>query len=179
MSRIRTLTAMLTLILLTGGALSPAAQEAAVSTEDAARALVPLLAGVRERIETSRWSVRPGSLPPSPFTGRQSQIVGLTVGKSPGEVDPKVRKAMEQLQAWKIGGTPGPEAVLFGHWLTALRLRGSTLRTPPSDCDTACVVDLFTEPGGAFGPSPAERAAVRDQLLLEALVVAIDEAEPR
>lgn len=179
MSRTRTLTAVLTLGLLAGAAVVPAAQDAPMSTEDAARALVPLLAGVRERIDTARWSVRPGTLPPSPFTGRQSQIIGLTVGKSPVQVDPKVRKAMEQLQAWTIDAPPGREAVLFGHWLTALRLRGSNLRTPPSACDTACVVDLFTEPGEAFGSSPDERVATRDQLLLETLIVAVDEAEPR
>ena len=179
MSRTRTLTAVLTVGLLIGGVVLPAAQESPMSTEEAARALVPLLAGVRERIDTSRWRVRPGSLPPSPFTGRQSQIIGLTVGKSPVQVDPEVRQAMEQLQAWKVDGPPGREAVLFGHWLTALQLRGSNLRTPPSACDTACVVDLFTEPGEAFGSTPDERAATRDQLLLETLVVAVDEAQPR
>ncbi len=174
----RTLTTTLALGLLVTLAASPAAQEAAMSTEAAARALVPLLSGVRERIETTRWTLSQGSLPPSPFTGRQSQIVALTLGRRPVELDPKTRAAMEQLQGWDVG-TPGPAAVLFDHWLTALKLRGAGLKTPPSACDSTCAVELFTNPGEAFGSSPREREALRDQLLYEALLVAIEEAQPR
>lgn len=174
----RTLTTTLAVGILVTLAASPAAQDKPMSTEDAARALVPLLAGVRQRIETSRWTVTPGSLPPSPFTGRQSQIVALTLGKSPVELDPKVRTAMDQLQAWKIGN-PGAEAVLFDHWLAALRLRGAGLETPPSECDSTCVVELFTSPGEAFGTSTRRREELRDQLLFEALVVAVEDAQPR
>ena len=78
---------------------------------------------------------------------------------------------------WEIDDTPRPEAVLFNHWLTALRLRGGGLKTPPSTCDTACVVELFTDPDEAFGKSAREREELRDQLLLEALIVAVEEAE--
>ncbi len=154
------------------------AQDTPMTTEAAAKALVPLLGGVRERVDASRWSLGPGSLPPSPFTGRQSQIVALTLGRSPVAVDPKVRKAMDQLQAWNIGGPPGPEAVLFGHWLNALQLRGAGLKTPPAPCDTTCVVELFTSPGEKFGSGQRQREEMRDRLLLEALVVAVEEMEP-
>lgn len=176
----RTLTVTLALSALVALAAShPAAQDAPMSTEAAARALVPLLPAVRQRAETSRWNVGPGTLPPSPFTGRQSQIVALTLSRPPGTLDPKVAKAMDRLQAWTIDGTPGPEAVLFDHWLTALKLRGAGLKTPPAPCDTACVVELFTTPDERFGRSTGEREATRDQLLLEALIVAVEEAEPR
>jgi aspartate oxidase len=50
----------------------------AVQRQEAARALVPLLEGVKQRAEPA-VTIKPGTLPNSPFTGRQTTLFAFTV----------------------------------------------------------------------------------------------------
>lgn len=142
----------------------------------AARALVPLLEGVRGRLRP-RTVVEPGTPPPSPFTGTQTTLLSFKVGKRETPIDPKVSKAMEELLAWKIGATDETRpAVLFDHWLTQLSVKSALIGL--LDCDAACVVERFTSPDATFGQTQTERDEMRDQLMLDALSAAVDEIEP-
>lgn len=157
------------------------AQSAAPGVEAAARALVPLLNGVRERLQP-RVGVQPGTLPPSPFTGQQSTAVAMRIGKGDVRVDENVRQAVDRLLAWDRKVEPETDdATLFVHWLDHVRVRATTMRPPGTtslDCDTACAVERFTKPGEAFGRSKGDREEMRDQLLLEALASAVRELQP-
>lgn len=161
-----------------GGTLSA---QAGVDTESAARALVPLLKSVRQRLQP-RVGITPGALPPSPFTGTQTAIVAVRIGEKEVNIEPKVRAALDRLLAWNMEMSPeSPDAALFSHWLSHVRLKAVSVPPPGStsmDCDTACAVARFTEPGEAFGSSRKAREEMRDQLLLDALIAAVDELEP-
>lgn len=150
---------------------------AAPDTITAAKALVPLLDSVRQRLQPRVGITGPGDPPPSPFTGRQSTVVSVGVGKRDADVDPRVVKAIAQLQEWKIGREDQTaEAVLFDHWLGQLTVRAAMVGL--LDCDASCVVSRFPKPDEAFGRSRHEREEMRDQLLLDALSAAVDELEP-
>lgn len=158
------------------------AAQAAPGIEQAADELVPLLKSVRGRLQP-RFGVQPGALPPSPFTGQQSTAAAVRIGKVEIQVDARVRAAIDRLLAWNRKVEPETaDATLFVHWLDQVRSRASWVRPPGStslECDTACTVERFTKPGEAFGRSKNDREEMRDQLLLEALVDAVEELEPR
>jgi hypothetical protein len=148
----------------------------AVAREAAARALVPLLESVRERLRP-RLGIGFGTLPPSPFTGTPTTLIAVRIGTETVKVDPKVVSALEQLRAWNPAAAPdGPAAILFDHWLDQLKLKASVVRDPRSaalQCDTACLIERFTRLDEAFGSSQRERQELRDRLLLDALVAAV------
>lgn len=152
--------------------------QAAPDTEAAAKALVPLLKSVRQRLQP-HIGIEPGSLPPSPFTGRQSTMIAVRIGEKEVNVDPRVREALDRLLAWDLKpSSDASTATLFGHWLDRLQSRAGAMGppgSPPAACDTACTVERFTKPGEAFGQSRKAREETRDQLLLEALAEAVDE----
>ncbi len=168
------------LMLALAGGVPAGGQEAPPpDTESAARALVPLLKSVKRRLD-SQWQLQQGSLPNSPFTGRQSTIVALSLGKGPVKVDPEVTRGLNQLLAWKIGETApdAPEAVLFAHWLAQLGVRSAMVGDPAAAaeaCDSACVVERFTTPDARSARTEREREELRDQILLEALAAAVEE----
>lgn len=148
----------------------------APDTPTAARALVPLLKGIQQRLRP-RLGVGRGEPQPSPFTGTMTTIVSFGISKKEVPVDPKVVKAIDRLQAWKIDAQDQTaEAILFDHWLTQLTVKAAHVGL--LNCDAACVVQKFTEPDEAFGRSKKEREEMRDQLLLEALADAVEELEP-
>jgi hypothetical protein len=154
-----------------------AEKAAAPDTVTAAKALVPLLDSVRQRLQPRVGVTGPGDPPPSPFTGRQSTVVSVGVGKRDAQVDPKVVKALHQLQEWKIGrDDQTAEAVLFDHWLGQLTVKAAMIGLV--DCDASCVVSRFPKPDEAFGRSRNAREEMRDQLLLDALSAAVDELDP-
>jgi len=152
-----------------------------VSREAAARALVPLLESVRERLRP-HLGVGFGTLPPSPFTGMPTTLIAVRIGTESVEIDPSVVLALEQLRGWKPDAAPdGAEAVLFDHWLDQLKLKATVLRDPRStapECDTACVIRRFTQLEAAPGSSRREREELRDRLLLEALSAAVADLKP-
>jgi hypothetical protein len=163
------------------GRTTPVSAFQAPDTEAAARALVPLLKSVRERLQP-RLGIQPGTLPPSPFTGRQSTVVAVRIGEKEVSVEPKVREALDRLLAWNQKMTPdSPDAILFDHWLDRVKIKATTVAPPGStsiECDTQCAINRFTELGEAFGPSRKDREEMRDQLLLDALIDAVGELEP-
>jgi hypothetical protein len=149
-------------------------QDAAV----AARALVPLLKDVRARIEP-RVVVEPGTLPPSPITGRSSTLFAVRIGVRSRQVDQAVVQAMDRLLAWKPDQPLAAEdQALVARWLDELsvkvlgRLAAARLAT---DCDQVCVVQRLTNPDSVFGGTAREQQETRDDILLEALIAAVTE----
>ncbi len=169
-----TRTMLVALLALTMVPLPSAAQ--GPDTPTAARAVVPLLKGVKERFRPRTGVTMPGDPQPSPFTGTVTTLLSFSVGKRSVPVDPKVAKAIDQLLAWNPDHKDQTaEAVLFDHWLTQLTVKAAHVGL--LNCDAACVVQNFTEPGPAFGRTQKEREEERDRLLLEALVDAVEELE--
>lgn len=148
-------------------------------TAAAAKALQPLLQQVRTRMQSPGVAVTPGALPPSPFTGRSSAAVAVTVGRQPAKVDPKVLEAMDRLLAWDRTLVAGEETTtLFLRWLDQLKLKVTTVGPPdPRACDTACVVARLAKPDERFGKSRAERERTRDELLVFALSDALGDQD--
>jgi hypothetical protein len=144
----------------------------------AARTLVPLLKDVRARVE-SRFSVEPGTLPPSPITGRQSTLFAVRIGIRSRQLDEKVVQAMDRLLRWDTRQPLGAEDhALVERWLEALQVkvlaRLAAARLPVA-CDVECVVQRLTNPDSVFGASGKDRQEARDDLLLQALVEAVGE----
>lgn len=163
----------LTMVPLPSGAQAPREPD----TATAARALVPLLKGVQHRLRPRVGVLAPGNPTPSPFTGTVTTLVSFAIGKREVPVDPKVADAMNRLLAWNPDDkTQTAEAVLFDHWLTQLTVKAGHVGL--LNCDSACVVNKFTEPDASFGKSKKEREETRDHLLLEAVADAVEELEP-
>lgn len=146
---------------------------AAAARLQAARTLVPLLKGVKQRAQPGP-TVQRGSVPNSPFTGTQTTLFAFSIGKRAVPVDPRVVAALDRLLAWNIGGTPVDDTpALFDRWLeelsatssAALRLQGGS-----GTCDASCVARRMTTLDETWGASPRERSDVRDEALLQALV---------
>lgn len=150
-------------------------QDAAV----AARALVPLLKDVRARIEP-RIAVEPGTLPPSPITGRDSTLFAVRIGVRSRQVDEKVVEAMDRLLRWDTRQPlSAGDGDLVERWIEALqvkvlsRLAAASL---PVQCDEMCVVQRLTNPDSVFGPTAKEQQETRDEILLQALIDTVLEA---
>jgi hypothetical protein len=144
---------------------------------EAARSLIPLLEGVRRRAQ-SRGIVERGSVPDSPFAGTQTTLFAISIGKRSVPVDPQVVQAMDRLLAWEPGNRAAEaESALFDAWLDQLSVKTSALATRKSvvACDAACVVQTVTKLDEVWGPAPSDRAEVRDQVLLDALIDAVSQ----
>jgi hypothetical protein len=146
---------------------------------EAARALVPLLKGVKAHAQPGA-ALRPGTAPNSPLTGRPSTLFAFTLSKRSVPVDPRVVEAMDRLLLWNVAASDATGADqdtrLFDRWLVELEARSSgalRLKGGTALCDVACVVGRMTTLDDMWGSSPKNRADVRDELLLEALKVAV------
>ncbi len=143
--------------------------------QEAARALVPLLKDVRTHAQPGA-TVKPGTVPNSPFTGTQTTLFAFTVSKRSVPVDLRVVTAMNQLLDWNIGASGNEHlAQLFDRWLIELEARstGAMRLTGGGLCDVNCVVKRMTTLDETWGSSPRNRADTRDELLLDALKVAV------
>lgn len=145
----------------------------------AARALVPLLKGVKAHAQPGA-RVRPGTAPNSPFTGRPSTLFAFTFSKHSVPVDPRVVEAMERLLRWNVAASDASgtdeDTRLFDRWLVELEAQSSgalRLKGGATLCDVTCVVGRMTTLDDMWGSSPKTRADVRDELLLDALKVAV------
>lgn len=144
---------------------------------EAARQLVPLLQDVKGHAATGT-TVKPGTVPDSPFAGTQTTLFAFTLSKRTVPVDPRVVAAMNRLLAWDIGAT-GPEAdataAIFDRWLVELEARssGAMRLTGGGLCDVNCVVSRMTTLNETWGSSPRGRGDARDELLLDALKAAV------
>lgn len=143
---------------------------------EAARALVPLLKGVQAHAQPGA-TVKPGSVPDSPFAGTQTTLFAFTLSKRNVPVDPRVLAAMNRLLDWNIGAAGQEEnARLFDRWLVELEARSSgALRMKGASglCDATCVVSRMTTLNDTWGSSPKNRADVRDEMMLDAFKVAV------
>lgn len=141
-----------------------------------ARALVPLLKDVRQSIG-SRLIVEPGTLPPSPITGRNSTLVAFKMFRRSVEVTPSVVEAMDRLLGWDQQRPLEPaNHVLMEEWVENLRVKVLGRLAAGGKgvgCDDACLVGHLTKPGALFGNTRRERQEARDDLLLTALSDAV------
>lgn len=143
--------------------------------QEAARALVPLLKDVRTHAQPGA-RVKPGTVPDSPFAGTQTTLFAFSLGKRAVPVDLRVVTAMNQLLDWNIGASGNEHlAQLFDRWLIELEARSSgAMRLNGGGlCDVSCVVKRMTTLDETWGSSPRNRADTRDELLLDALKVAV------
>lgn len=143
--------------------------------QEAARALVPLLKGVRTHAQPGA-TLKPGTVPDSPFAGTQTTLFAFTLSKRSVPVDQRVVTAMNRLLDWNIGASGNDDiAQLFDRWLIELEARstGALRLSGGGLCDVNCIVKRMTTLDETWGSSPRNRADVRDELLLEALRVAV------
>lgn len=181
----RTLAVMTTLVAALSAADAAARQTSAPivigatveQRREAARLLVPLLREVKGHAAAGP-SVKPGTVPDSPFAGTQTTLFAFTLSKRSVPVDPRVVAAMNRLLDWNIGAS-GPEAettaALFDKWLIELEARsaGAMALSGGGLCDVNCVVARMTTLNETWGSSPRGRGDTRDELLLDALKVAV------
>ena len=146
-------------------------------TTAAARSLVPLLKDVRKEFGP-RVTVEPGTLPPSPFTGRNSTLVAVRIGVTERHIDQKVVDAIDGLLRWNMRQPLSEaDAQLVDRWLDALRtnvlakLAAAGVREP---CDEVCVVQRLTNPDGVFGDTRRLQQETRNDILLEAMIDAVE-----
>ncbi len=143
--------------------------------QEAARALIPLLKDVRTHARPDA-TVKPGTVKNSPFAGTQTTLFAFTLSKRSVPVDQRVVRAMNQLLDWNIGASGHDDlAQLFDKWLIELEARstGAMRLSGGGLCDVNCVVKRMTTLDETWGSSPRNRADVRDELLLDALKVAV------
>jgi hypothetical protein len=143
--------------------------------QEAARRLVPLLKAVQTHAQPTA-TVRPGSVPNSPFTGTQTTLFAFTFSKRNVPVEPRVITAMNRLLDWNVGASGHEaEARLFDRWLVELQTRSAAaVRLSGGGlCDLNCVVARMTTLDESWGSSPKGRDDARDELLLDALTAAV------
>lgn len=176
---------LLALLLLTASSTSPAVAQTTppqivigatvAQRQEAARALIPLLRDVKTHAQPGA-TVKPGTVPDSPFTGTQTTLFAFTLSKRSVPVDQRVVTAMNQLLDWNIGAAGRDDlAQLFDRWLIELEARssGAMRLTGGGLCDVNCVVKRMTTLDETWGSSPRNRGDARDELLLDALKVAV------
>jgi hypothetical protein len=169
----------LKVLVATALALSCRVVTAQQPLEVVARELVPLLVDVRRNIE-SKATVQPGTLPPSPFTGRNSTLFAIRIGFRTLEVEPKVVEAIDRLLRWdRQQPLAGEDRALVERWIESIRgklLGRLAARGTGVGCDDDCLIRHLTEPGELFGRTRLEQRDGRNELLLDALVDAVNSA---
>ena len=148
-----------------------------------ARTLAPLLADIRAELKRN-VSVGPGTLPPSPFTGRRAVIAAVRVGWRGVDVQPEVVEAMDRLLKWhkSKGALPEEDRPLVERWVEGLRVRvlaRLAARQQATDCDDRCVGAHLTQPEALFQGSARQRREERDDVLLDTFSRAVLEPDSR
>jgi hypothetical protein len=168
-------TSVLAAVALLCLGLAAAAQE---SAEVVARAIVPLLKDARASMQP-RLTVEPGTLPPSPITGRNSTLAAVTIGKRQVPLRPEVDALIDRLLAWDVKEPlPAADRDVVIDWVEELRaalLGRLAARATGVGCDDACLIGHLTKPDAVFGDTRAEQVQGRNELLLDAL----DEVVPQ
>ncbi len=152
------------------------AAAAVAQREAAAKSLVPLLKTVRRKA-SGQVTAQQGSVPNSPFTGTQTTVFAVTIGKKTVPVDMEVVKAMDQLIGWKIAD---PNAVaeqqLFDDFMEQLSTKAAALGAQLGTevgCNTTCVIERMTKLGDVWGGAPRMRPDARDQMMLDAIAAVV------
>jgi hypothetical protein len=154
-----------------------------LSTESWARTLVPLLEDVRRAIGP-HLTVNPGSLPPSPITGRRSALFAIRIGVESVDVDERVVKGMDRWLEWikrPKSLSPDDEA-LIGRWVDELHVKiaGRLLAkgVATSFCDDVCLAGYVRNPNTLFDGSERERREQQQRVVLDTFAAAVL-SEPR
>ncbi|MGE3275878.1 MAG: penicillin acylase family protein [Vicinamibacterales bacterium] len=150
-----------------------------------ARTLVPLLEPIRKQLGGG-IGVGPAALPPSPFTGQRATIFAMGVGAKDPEVPREVLKAVDTLLDWDYVLDKGSNAALiYEFWLLKLQPKayaprlGDFARRNFGAWDIRQVIDWMTHPDAPYGADAAARRQARDQILIDALVEAVEEIQQR
>jgi hypothetical protein len=159
-------------------ALATLALAAQPAAEKVAGALVPLLKDARAN-RPSELTVEPGTAPPSPFTGRNSTLIAITIGERTIHLAPEVNETINRLIAWNVREPlPAGDREVVIDWIEELRIDVMgrlAAREKGVGCDDDCLVQHLTRPGPLFGNSREEQVETRNALLLEALIEAVKE----
>lgn len=142
---------------------------------EAARLLVPLLRDVRKRAQGG-VTVKPGSVPDSPFAGTQTILFAFSVSKRSVPVDRRVVAAMDTLAAWNIDDPTAEETGrLFDQWLAELMVKNAAMTAlqGAGPCDVSCVARRMNTLDATWGATSHTRAEGRDEMLLEALAATV------
>ena len=144
--------------------------------EVVARALVPLLKDARANRQPE-LTVSPGSAPPSPFSGRNSTLVAVTIGRRVVQLPPEADALINRLLAWDVREPlPASDRDLVVDWIEELRIDVMARLAEKEKgvgCDDQCLLGHLTQPGPLFGESRAEQVETRNVMLLEAIVEAV------
>jgi hypothetical protein len=159
----------LLLIALSSVWLSGAMPQEAV--DSVARAVVPILKDARASAQ--KVTIEPGTLPPSPITGRNSTLIAIKIGKRSMHLDQKVVDVIDRLLAWDVRQpVPAADRQVVTDWVEEMRVgvMGRLAQRQKSvGCDNACLVEHLTKPGPIFGTSREDQVEARNDLLLTAL----------
>lgn len=144
--------------------------------EVVARALVPILKDLRQATR-QQVVVEPGTLPPSPFSGRNSTLVAVTIGKRSVELAPAVIEALDRLAAWDVREplSAGDQQIVRD-WVEELRVAimgRMAARGTSVGCDDECLVQHLTKPSTLLGATREEQVETRNDIMLDALVDAV------
>lgn len=188
MGRIRRLTSALTLaaaiaapVLAQQPAPSKPQQQVDIEAQTAQRqvaatTVVPLLRDVRKQAQGG-VQMRQGDPPNSPFTGTQTTLFSMSVSKRE-PAPPEVLKALDRLIEWNPGDRMAEaDARLFDDVFDDVSTRMLALGAQVEagvKCDRACILSRLTKLDETWGPDPRRRAAVRDQMLLDAVTSVVE-----
>jgi len=150
---------------------------------EAARDLAPLLRGIERRLP-AEVTVRPDTLPPSPFTGSRATLFAFRVAKDRPVLDQATERAIRDLLAWEANPDAHPATTpLAAAWVTHLQAQMEAASEGIGEtaaCALDCTVSRMQQPGDLFGANPRERQEARDLMLMDALATAVaDPATPR
>jgi hypothetical protein len=145
-----------------------------------AQTLVPLLDAIRADLGP-KVTIGPGTLPPSPITGRSAALVAIRVGFRDLEVEPEVLEAIDRLLQVQRRKETLAEAdrSLIERWVDELRVKVLARlagRGQAVECDDLCLAGHLTQADAVFEGDARARKAERDYVLLEALRSAVLEA---
>ena len=143
------------------------------------KALVPLLEDVRDDMGPS-VTVAPGTLPPSPITGRSAALIAIRIGVNSIDVDEQVVQTIDRLLDAQRQSKPLSEGdrQLITRWVDELRVKllgRLVARGKAADCDDLCLSGHLTKPDTLFEGTRRQREEERNYVLLETLAAAIQE----
>jgi hypothetical protein len=146
--------------------------------EQVARELVPVLRDLRREIV-----VEQGTLPPSPFTGRNSTLIAIRVGVRSLAAPPEALRLIDRLIARpKQEPLNASERAVVAKWVETLRAavqRRLALAGKDPTCSDACVVQHLIGPSDLFGTTRRQQRGLRNDIILDTLIESLDDGSFR
>lgn len=136
--------------------------------------LGPLVTDARKIFDARRVTVEPGTLPPSPITGRSAALFAVRIGVDSFDMDEDALATLDRLVDAHAAGRAlsSADRAVVGRWVDELRRRvlaDLAARRQAVACDDGCVRQHLQTPAMLFGGPADQRAGKRDRLLLETL----------